>query len=141
MYDAILAATDGSDGAAAALEHAIALGETTGATVHVVTVVESTDNPMKFGTAEVDELNRAAEEIVDEIVDAYDGEGVDITGDVRRGRPSEALRAYAEEADVDLIVVGERGAGGVAGALLGSTADRLSRTATVPVTVVPVEAE
>ncbi|WP_290813083.1 universal stress protein [Halovivax sp.] len=139
MYDAILAATDGSERAEAALAHAIELGAATGATVHVVTVVETSDNPMKFSTAEVDELNRTAEEIVDEIVAAYDGQDVEIRGDVRRGRPAEALLTYADEADVDLIVVGERGADGVSGALLGSTADRLARTADVPVTIVPVD--
>ncbi len=139
MYDVILAATDGSDRAGAAVDHAISLGAAVGATVHVVTVVETSDNPMKFGTSEVDDLNRAAEDLVDEIVGVYDGEDVELTGDVRRGRPSEALLAYADEADADLIVVGERGADGVAGALLGSTADRLARMADVPVTIVPVE--
>lgn len=141
MYDAILAATDGSEQAEAALEHAIALGAATGATVHVVTVVETSDNPMKFGTAEVDELNRAAEEVVEDVVEAYDGQDVELRGDVRRGRPAEALREYAAEVGVDLIVVGERGADGVAGTILGSTADRLARTADVPVTIVPVDAE
>ncbi|WP_254863874.1 universal stress protein [Halovivax gelatinilyticus] len=139
MFDTILVGTDGSDRAEAALDYAISLGAAVGATVHVVTVVETSENPMKFGTAEVDEINAAADAIVDEVVAAYDGEAVDIRGDVRRGRPTDALLAYANEIDAAMIVVGERGADGVTGALLGSTADRLARTADVPVTIVPVE--
>lgn len=137
MYDAILAATDGSKQAEAALAHAIELGAATGATVHVVTVVETSDNQLKFSTAEVAELNEAAQAVIDDVVAAHDGQDVDIRGDVRRGRPAEALLAYAAEADVDLIVAGERGLGGVAEAILGSTADRLVQQADRPVTIVP----
>ncbi|ELZ08908.1 UspA domain-containing protein [Halovivax asiaticus JCM 14624] len=137
MYDAILVGIDDSEQAERALEHALSLAETTDATVHVVTVVESAGSPMRFGIAEVDDLNEAAESLVDEVVDAYDGQDVDIRGDVRRGKPAEALTEYAADADADLLVVGQRGADGVTGAILGSTADRLARTAAVPVTIVP----
>ena len=137
MYDAILAGTDGSEAATKALEHAIELAAAVDATVHVVTVVETTGSPMTFSTEQVDELNRAASELVDEVVAAHDDQDVDIRGDVRRGRAAEALLAYADEADVDLIVVGERGADGVAEAILGSTADRLVQQADRPVTIVP----
>ena len=137
MYDAILAGTDGSEAATKALEHAIELAAAVDATVHVVTVVETTGSPMTFSTEQVDELNRAASELVDEVVAAHEDQDVDIRGDVRRGRPVEALLTYGDEADVDLIVVGERGADGVAEAILGSTADRLVQQADRPVTIVP----
>ena len=141
MYDAILAGTDGSEAATKALEHAIELAAAVDATVHVVTVVETSGSPMTFTTEQVDELNRAASELVDRVVAAHDDQDVDIRGDVRRGRAAEALLAYADEADVDLIVVGERGADGVAEAILGSTADRLVQQADHPVTIVPAGEE
>ncbi|WP_247729596.1 universal stress protein [Halovivax limisalsi] len=139
MYDAILVGLDDSEEAERALEEAISLAEPMGATVHVATVVETGASPMRFGIAEVEELNEAAEALVDDVVDAYDGQDVDIRGAVRRGTPSDALAAYADEIGADCIVVGQRGAEGVAGAILGSTADRLARTAEVPVTIVPNE--
>jgi nucleotide-binding universal stress UspA family protein len=51
---------------------------------------------------------------------------------VLTGRTSDALLAYALEHDVDLIVVGQRGAG-LTPALVGSTAERLARQRCVPV--------
>lgn len=137
MFDAILVGIDDSEQAEAALEHAIGLADATDATVHVVTVVETVGSPMTFSIAEVDALNDAAEALVDDIVDAYDGQEIDIRGDVRRGDPSDALVEYADEAGADLIVVGQRGVDGVTGAILGSTADRLAGAADVPVTIVP----
>ena len=139
MYDVILVGTDGSPEAEAAIDHAITLGAATGAVVHVVAVVDSSGSPMAFGIGEVDDINRAAEELVEDVRSVYRGEDVEIRGDVRRGEPAEALETYAADAGADLIVVGQRGAGGVTTSILGSTADRLARTATIPVTIVPVE--
>ncbi len=137
MYDSFLVPTDGSDGAHTALEHAIALAEPIGAVVHVITVVDSAANSFAFGVDEVDELNRAAQRIVDELIDTYDGRDVAIRGTVRRGRPLRQILAYADEEEIDLIVVGRTGANGTARSLLGSTADRLIRSSSIPVTVVP----
>lgn len=139
MYETILVATDGSDESMAALEHAVELATSVDAAVYVVTVVDTGSNPMKFGVVEVDELNRAAADVVDDIVAAYDGSGVEITGDVRRGEPATVLLDYAGEVDADLVVAGQRTTEGVAGAILGSTTDRLARLTTVPLVVVPAE--
>lgn len=133
----ILVPTDGSDAAGTALERGLQLAELDDATVHVLSVVDTTTNPMRFGVAEVAELDRATEELVDEIVDAYGDRDVEIRGSIRRGRPASTILAYAEENTIDLIVVGRTGRDGVADALLGSTADRLVRQASVPVIVVP----
>ena len=138
MYDVILVGTDGSPEAEAAIDHAISLGAATGAVVHVVAVVDSSGNPMAFGVGEVEDINQAAEELVEDVRAVAGSENVEIRGDVRRGEPAEALEAYAEDAGAELIVVGQRGAGGVAASILGSTADRLARNATIPVTIVPV---
>ncbi|HEX5095188.1 MAG TPA: universal stress protein [Acidimicrobiia bacterium] len=59
-------------------------------------------------------------------------EPVDADRVVLTGRPSDALLAYAIEHDVDLIVVGQRGAG-LTPAVVGSTADQLVRQRRVPV--------
>ncbi|TYL36541.1 universal stress protein [Natronococcus pandeyae] len=133
----ILVPTDGSDAAGTALERALQFAEPDDATVHVLSVVDTTTNPMRFGVAEVAELDRATEELVDEIVDAYGDRDVEIRGAIRRGRPASTILAYAEENEIDLLVVGRTGRDGVADALLGSTTDRLVRQASIPVIVVP----
>ncbi|WP_394741931.1 universal stress protein [Natronococcus roseus] len=135
----ILVPTDGSDAAEAALERALRFADCEGATVHVLSVVDTTANPMRFGVAEVADLDRARTELVDGIVDACGGRtsGFEVRGAVRRGRPTATILEYAEEHGIDLLVVGRTGRGGVAAALLGSTADRLVRQASIPVVVVP----
>lgn len=135
----ILAPTDGSDAADAALERALRIADLEGATVHVLSVVDTTANPMRFGVAEVAELDRARTDLVDGIVDACGDRTpeLEVRGAVRRGRPAETILEYAEEHAIDLLVVGRTGRGGVAEALLGSTADRLVRRSPIPVVVVP----
>ncbi|MFU8868037.1 universal stress protein [Natronococcus sp.] len=135
----ILAPTDGSDAADAALERALRFADLEGATVHVLSVVDTTANPMRFGVAEVADLDRARTDLVDGIVDACGDRTpeLEVRGAVRRGRPAETILEYAEEQAIDLLVVGRTGRGGVAEALLGSTADRLVRRSPIPVVVVP----
>lgn len=57
--------------------------------------------------------------------------------DTRAGKPHEVLREGAEDVGADLIVVGPHGIGSPASRLLGTTADRLIRTASLPVLVGP----
>ena len=135
--DSILVPIDGSDAAHAALEYALVLAEPYGAAVHVLTVVDPSGNPLAFGVGEVDELNRAAQTIVDELVEAYVDHAVEVHGAVRRGRPYRQILAYADEMGIDLLVVGRTGAQGVSRSLVGSTTDRLIRSSSIPVTVVP----
>jgi nucleotide-binding universal stress UspA family protein len=60
-----------------------------------------------------------------------------VTWEVVEGRPVEALRRASAEAQ--LVVLGSRGVGGVAGLLLGSTASGVVATAACPVVVLPDE--
>jgi nucleotide-binding universal stress UspA family protein len=55
------------------------------------------------------------------------------------GRPEEVLRAASSGAQ--MVVLGSRGAGGVAGLLLGSTANRVAAQASCPVVVLPGDAD
>lgn len=136
MYETIVAATDGSDHAKATVGHAVELARAVGATLHVVTVVETRGNPMKFGIGEIDELNEAAIDLVEGIAEA--NSDIDIEGEVRRGKPATVLLGYASEVDADLLVVGQSGTDGIEAAVLGSTTDRLARLTDIPLTIVPL---
>ena len=137
MYETILVATDSSKEARAALDHAIGLAASVDAVVHVVTVLDTSTSSMSFGIGDVEKLNEAATELVEEIVEAHGTRGVDVTGDVRRGKPATVLLDYADEVGADLIVAGQRGEDGVTGAILGSTTDRLARLTDIPLIIVP----
>ena len=132
----ILVPTDGSDAARVALRQAIAIAAATDATVYLLAVVP-VENPIRFDTSDVAELEEAKERLVDELVEACANVDVHVSGAVRRGRPARAILAFAEERDVDLIVLGRTGRDGVAAPLLGSTTDRVLRGTTIPVMVLP----
>jgi nucleotide-binding universal stress UspA family protein len=115
--ESVLLATDGSEGAERAADHAIAVAAATGARLHALTVGDDDDPAVRVA-------DRAREA------------GVDATAAARRGRTHETIRKYATDHDVDLVVVGTHGRTGVERVLLGSVAERVLRTATRPVLVV-----
>lgn len=139
MYETILVASDGSENATEALGHAVDLAAAVAATVHVMTVVETGSNPLKFGVSEVDELNQAAKEIVDDILEEQ--AHIDTKAEIRRGKPTESLLEYADEIEADLIVVGQSGADAIEAAVFGSTTDRLARETDIPLTIVPLSSD
>lgn len=137
MYDTILVATDGSEAAQVAVEHAIDLAAAIDGEVHVLTVVDPGNNPLRFGITEIQALDRRAEELVDEIVNALDDPPAPVQGAVRRGRPAQTIVETAAAMEADLIIVGQRGGHGVAETLLGSTSERVARLSPIPLLIVP----
>lgn len=137
MYDTILVAIDGGEPARRALEFAVGLADRIDATLHVLTVVDPSRNPMKFAVDEVDDLNRATASLRETVVSAYGDHDVELHAEVRRGRPEAGIVEYAREVDAGLILVGRRGATDLPAAILGSTTDRLVRQSPIPVAVVP----
>ncbi|MFC4541390.1 universal stress protein [Halosolutus amylolyticus] len=79
--------------------------------------------------AEADDLFEAA------LADVETG-GATIETDSAVGSPAQTIVAYAEDHDVDAIVMGSRGRTNAAEFRLGSTAELVVRRASVPVTVV-----
>jgi nucleotide-binding universal stress UspA family protein len=137
MYGDVLIATDGSDIARTAVEQGLAVARTVGATVHVVSVVERKD-----ADGEVDAETRTRHrEIVERTeADAVDG-GLSVVTSVRTGQPSRELLAYADEHDIELIVLGTHGRTGVRRWLMGSVATAVVREARCPVLTVNASAE
>jgi universal stress protein A len=56
--------------------------------------------------------------------------------EIREGTPAAEVVAFAQEADVDLIVMGTHGRGGLSHMLLGSVTEKVVRTAPCPVLTV-----
>lgn len=139
----ITVGVDDSDGARRALRWALALAEVTGATVQVVHVF-----PRHFswidGDLSAEELERSRRSalavaerdlaaVVDDVV--ADKPAVALVRTPMLGDPRAVLVEEAKQSD--LLVVGSRGRGGVAGLLLGSVSQRCIETAACPVVVVP----
>jgi nucleotide-binding universal stress UspA family protein len=134
----ILVGVDGSEPSLRAVRLAAEVATKTGAELEVAysfhppvyfmdigRAAELNEEERKHGEAALDAAVRAAREL-----------GAAPTRVVLQGNPPQALADHAEADQVDLVVVGSRGRGAVASALLGSVADRLVHVSTRPVLVV-----
>ncbi|WP_132061180.1 universal stress protein [Halorussus amylolyticus] len=141
-FEAVLVPTDGSDAANVAADHGITLAEATDAAMHVVHVVDLTAASGEFGSAEVlDALEKAGQQAVDDVIDRADeAELRSVEASIVGGSPAQGILDYAEERDIDLIVMGTHGRTGLERYLLGSVTEKIVRVADVPVlTVSPPE--
>lgn len=136
MYENILIPTDGSKEAEKGVDHGIELAAAVGARVHALYVVEEGTNPWMSESLD-DQLDRAreyGERITGEVATKAADAGVESVTAIKVGPGiHEQINEYAEEQNVDLIVMGS-GYHGKFGGLLGSTAEKVLRSADVPVT-------
>ena len=141
MYDSILLPTDGSERAAAALDHAIGAVEAYGAELHVISVVDQRVVLAADAEAKADvraELAEEAEEAVADLAARADDAGVPVTTATPEGVPYREIQSYASS-DIDLLVLGTHGRTGREKRLnLGSTTERVVKAADRPVLVVDI---
>ncbi len=131
MYDTILVATDGSEPANRATEHALDLASTFDATLHAIYVVDTRRYGSSLGggsESAVSELETRGREILEDVTLRAD---TDVTTELRDGRPHREIGAYADEIDADLVVIGNRGVG--RSSEIGSNAERVVRYVDRPV--------
>lgn len=141
MYDRILVPTDGSPGMGPVVDHARELAGVHDATLHGLYVVDTGS----FATLPVETTWEGMSGLLREEGEQAVSELAELAGDVpvetaiREGNPSREIVDYAGEYDCDAVVMGTHGRGGIDRLLLGSVAERVVRTARVPVVTVPVD--
>lgn len=133
-FGTIAVGFDGSKQAQVALRTAIDLAKRTGASLRILSVV---DTDLVFGSEslpgkeEKERIERRLEHAVE-----HARHSVEAEGQILYGIPSHAIPDAAE--DADLLVIGSRGHYGVARRLLlGSVAARVMRTAPCPTLITP----
>lgn len=137
MYDRILVPTDGSSMVDQTLEHALSLATSEDATIHAVYVVDtritrSADQSMQ------DELESKLEAegstAISTVLDRVTAAGIEATGEILSGSPSTKIVDYAQEKNIDLIIIGPTGKTPREKVTsLGSVSERVVSDATVPV--------
>jgi nucleotide-binding universal stress UspA family protein len=136
MYDNILIPTDGSTEGEKGERHGVALADSVDATVHALYVVEEGGNPWRTESMD-DQVERAREYgqgVLDDVATACAERDVECVTHIEVGpRVHEEINECVEDEEVDLIVMGS-GYRGRLGGLLGSTAEKVLRSAEVPVT-------
>jgi nucleotide-binding universal stress UspA family protein len=141
MFDTIVVATDGSESVRRAVDVAVDVAARFDAEVHAVYVVDS------------GEVESTPDEVRDDLRDALDDHGesaleqvsdaaatrdprLNVTAEVREGRPAAEISDYAQDIGADIVAMGTRGRHGENRFLIGSVAERVVRTCPVPVLTV-----
>lgn len=163
MYDHILYPTDGSEAADTVIDHVTSLAEQYDSRVHILNVVDSDHSESSMtlkkdaegnwktgmvsrGRGEdqggmsqdkidiLDLLEEEGEELVEDIAGRLSqDEGIKTKTACRRGKPHRVINSYAEDNDIDLIVMGTHGRSGVSRQLIGSVTEKVIRTSETPV--------
>ena len=143
MSGTLIVGFDETEASHRALAFAAKTAKATGATVHVVHVLEW--SPYSFLTAQeleerhkrrTEELSRATE-LVNPAIETLKAQDIPVTSDVRYGHAAELICEIAEQKPDAQIVIGRAGGFAVARRILGGMALALIQTSPVPVTVVP----
>lgn len=138
MFRNILIAFDGSDHSQRAAVIAGALGrQQIKAELWLVCVVEPT--PRELGAPFIDQLIVERTQLGESLMAAAKqliGDGLTINGELLFGTPAESIIDVAETRNCDLIVMGTRGLGALAGLLLGSQVQKVISLAKCPVLAV-----
>lgn len=137
MEQRVLVPFDGSDPSREALELALDRfvdGEIIA--LHVVDLGTSTHG-LTGGADDAEERAREdAEERLEEARTRAEERGTAIRTAIEQGTPERTIVEYAEEHDVDHVVIGSHGRSGISRILLGSVAEDVVERSPVSVTVV-----
>lgn len=136
MYDRILVTTDGSENSRNAVKDAKEIAKKFDSDIYVLHVVD-----LQFSSVAgyIDTISGEAMEAGEEAIEkmASDiGEDFEVKKQVKRGIPSQEINSYAQENDIDLIIMSSEGRTGLEHALIGSTAEKVTRTSKIPVMTV-----
>ena len=132
-FERVLIPTDGSDTAAAAVDHGLSLAAAYGASVTFLFVADV------YAMSTVPEREEASEHgqaVVDSLVERAADEGVEADGTVRAGFPHEEILDESSDTGADLVVMSSHGRTGIERFLSGSVTEKVVRLSAVPVLTV-----
>jgi nucleotide-binding universal stress UspA family protein len=127
----------------AALEYARTVARRFGASLHLLNVPEDPYRALYSAEVFVPEVEGLRDDILADAIgrlkdrlQASDNRELGATVDAMIGTPAWSIVEYAGSHDIDLIVMGTHGRGGMSHLLMGSVAERVVRTAPCPVLTV-----
>jgi nucleotide-binding universal stress UspA family protein len=137
----ILIATDGSKTSENAAYLGIKFAVQYGAKVYAIYVINVTDYDSilldkSWAIQECEECEKNGHKATSSVVEKARFVGLEAESVILKGSPAEKILDFANEHDIDMIVVGSVGKSGVERFALGSVSEKVVRHADVPVLVV-----
>jgi nucleotide-binding universal stress UspA family protein len=134
MYNTLLFPTDGSETARQAQEDALSLAQVHDASLYLLYVTDT----RFYSTSgqEFEDETARGEQVLDEIAAVASSREIDVTTVISDGNPADEIVRYADEQDIDLIIMATHGRKGVDRFLHGSITETVLRTAEQPVLAV-----
>jgi len=140
MYQKILVATDGSEHSRRAFKQAIDMAKALGSKIillHVVFTPEALGYVLTGSAAVIQEqIGLNGEAILDITVRGIDAGGIVVEKKAVPGHPVAKILEEIATNCIDLVIMGSRGYGPVAGSLMGSISQRVLHYAACPVMIV-----
>jgi len=141
----IVIATDGSEYTKNAISFGLSLAKMLGAKVYALSVLDIApvmSVPIDGAWKGVfDLMHEECQKASAHVKKMGEAVGLEVESVVLEGKPAEKIVEYAEENDMDLIVMGTMGKSGLDRILLGSVAERVVRISHTPVLVVRSDKE
>lgn len=137
MYKRVLLPLDGSELAEVALAYSRGIAGRLGLEVlllHVADKRESESLPLYQGY--IDQASERLSREMAELQAKTGGKPVLVKGEVTLGYPAEGILTYAEEKEADFILMATHGRSGITRWVMGSVADKVLRSAALPVLLV-----
>ncbi|WP_321168922.1 universal stress protein [Halorubrum sp. CBA1125] len=131
----ILVPTDGSRGAELALKEGIGVAKATGATLHLLHVVEAGSlGPDSRSVLKEGELTKKANSIMAEATEKAEAESLNaIESEIEYGSPAKKIRTYIQENEIDIAILGTHGETEFSRYMMGDISAKIVRTSPIPV--------
>ncbi|HHV24120.1 MAG TPA: universal stress protein [Methanosarcina sp.] len=140
LYRNIVIATDGSENSQRAISCGIEIAKLSGATVHALYVVDTPSIISETWTAGKEVVHELiiseGKKVLSRVKKITEDSGVEVKEVLLEGHPSEEIINFAENNNMDLIVMGTLGKTGIEKFLMGSVAENVVRNSKIPVMVV-----
>lgn len=141
FFKKILVATDGSENARRAASYGVNIAKATGAEVHALYIISTqhavtTRTVMGWSEAFEEYLANKGGVAIADVEKLGKEAGVKVEPVFLKGIPADKILNYAEENNIDLIVMGTHGLTGIKRFLIGSVAESVVRHSKAPVMVI-----
>lgn len=138
-YKRIMVATDGSKPARKAIETGIDIAKLSGAKIYAVyVVVPTTHSARDFGweKAAMEHFRNEGKRATGFVEETAKVAGIEVESVLLEGHPADEIVKFAEQNDIEMIVMGTLGKTGLDRFLLGSVAENVVRHSKISVLVV-----